>query len=390
MSGRNQKVAILWRGDAEARRTATPQNNRFHRIFQELAEVGIDAEPVVYDEDVADQVQQQLLAVNGVLVWVDPIHQGKTRAGLDPLLREVAATGPWVSAHPDVILKMGVKEVLYRTKHLGWGTDTHLYRTMDEFASVFPSRLRPSGARVIKQNRGNGGQGVWKVEIPAGEIETVRVLHAQRGSVPETLSLRDFMLRCEPYFGRGGCVIDQPFQERLPDGMIRCYMGVGKVVGFGHQLIKALIAPPPEGPDAPSAQPGPRIMHGPDAPPFQSLRAKMETEWVPQMMEILGLHRATLPIIWDADFLYGPRTASGEDTYVLCEINASSCFAIPDQAPAAIARLVIDRCSSASVAGRATPAGRPAAKRPRHVGDADVRQRGSDGRAGWPLIPLRS
>jgi hypothetical protein len=44
-----------------------------------------------------------------VLVWVDPIPQGKTEA-LDPLLRKVAARGPWVSAHPDVILKMGVKE----------------------------------------------------------------------------------------------------------------------------------------------------------------------------------------------------------------------------------------------------------------------------------------
>jgi hypothetical protein len=54
-----------------------------------------------------------------------------------------------------------------------------------------------------------------------------------------------------------------------------------------------------------------------------------------------------LPIIWDADFLYGPRTRSGEDTYILCEINVSSCFAIPDEAPAAIARLALERCKSA-------------------------------------------
>jgi hypothetical protein len=65
-------------------------------------------------------------------------------------------------------------------------------------------------------------------------------------------------------------------------------------------------------------------------------------------MEVLGIARARLPIIWDADFLYGPRTASGEDTYVLCEINVSSCFAIPDEAPAAIARLALDRCHSAA------------------------------------------
>ena len=87
-------------------------------------------------------------------------------------------------------------------------------------------------------------------------------------------------------------------------------------------------------------------MHGADAVPFQALRSKMEDEWTPQMMEVLGIDVASLPIIWDADFLYGPRTASGEDSYVLCEINVSSCFAIPDQASAAIARSVLQRLSN--------------------------------------------
>jgi Domain of unknown function (DUF6815) len=348
---RSYKIAVVWRGDAEARKAATPQNNRFHRIFEELAAVGIMAEPAVYDEAFADEVRAQLLSADGVLVWVDPIHQGKTRVALDPLLREVAERGPWVSAHPDVILEMGVKEVLFRTRHLGWGADTHLYRTAAELLDEFPSRLHSTGPRVLKQNRGNGGQGVWKVELAptsAGGADRVRVLHAQRGSIPEELSLRDFIARCEAYFGWGGCIIDQPFQPRLPEGMIRCYMGVDRVAGFGHQLIKALIPPPPEGPNAPAAQPGPRIMHGPDAEPFRALRAKMEQEWVPQMIEVLGIDRTRLPIIWDADFLYGPRAASGQDTYVLCEINVSSCFAIPDEVPSAIARLAFDRCRFAA------------------------------------------
>lgn len=341
------RIAILWRGDRDARRTATPENNRFYRVFEELAAVGINADPAVYDEAFADEVREQLLTADGVLVWVDPIHQGKTREALDPLLREVASRGLWVSAHPDVILRMGVKEVLYRTRHLGWGTDTQIYRNAAEFGATFPSRLQSSGPRVLKQNRGNGGQGVWKVEaLPsrAGKAEMVRVLHAQRGSIPEEVPLQEFMARCVPYFDWGECIIDQPFQPRLPDGMIRCYMGADRVVGFGHQYIKALIEPPPEGPDSPTAQPGPRIMHGPDAPPFQALRAKMEAEWVPQMIRTLGIDPGSLPVIWDADFLYGPRTASGEDSYVLCEINVSSCFAIPDEAPAAIAKLALARC----------------------------------------------
>ena len=185
------------------------------------------------------------------------------------------------------------------------------------------------------------------ISEPAGKAGIVRVLHARRGSVPEDMSLADFMTRCGGYLAADGCIVDQPFQPRLPDGMIRCYMGADKVVGFGHQFIKALIPPPPEGPDSPSAQPGPRIMHGADAEPFQRLRAKMEAEWTPQMMEVLGIDAAALPIVWDADFLYGPRTAAGEDSYVLCEINVSSVFAIPDQAPAAIAHLALSRLCSA-------------------------------------------
>ncbi|MBC7635165.1 MAG: hypothetical protein H7251_06135, partial [Acetobacteraceae bacterium] len=54
------KIAILWRGDREARIAATPANNRFHRIFEELALLGITAEPAVYDEAFADDCRDQL------------------------------------------------------------------------------------------------------------------------------------------------------------------------------------------------------------------------------------------------------------------------------------------------------------------------------------------
>jgi hypothetical protein len=337
------KVALLWRGDRQTRDTATPSNNRLHRIFEELAAAGLVVEPCVYDESLVDEVHSQLLNVNCVLVWVNPIDDGKTRKALDSLLRSVAKCGVWVSSHPDVILKMGTKRVLYDTKQLGWGTDVRLYESMATFPEEFAECVRSSGARVLKQYRGNAGNGVWRVELlslPSDRDAIVRVLHAVRGSVPEDLPLEAFLRRCEAYFEHDGLIVDQPYQARLPDGMIRCYMGLDKVIGYGHQLIKALVPPPPGGPDSPQAQPGPRIMHGPDAPAFQALRKKMETEWVPQMMRILEIERASLPIIWDADFLYGPRDSAGADTYVLCEINVSSVFPIPDEAPAAIARLV--------------------------------------------------
>jgi hypothetical protein len=343
------KLALLWRGDRQARNEATARDSRLSRVFEALAALGIHAEPAVYADDMAGEVREQLLKLDGVLVWVDPISDGRNRLTLDAILRDVAARGIWISAHPDVILKMGVKEVLYRTKHLGWGTDTHLYRSAEAFREEFPRRLQSAGPRVLKQNRGNGGQGVWKVElVSAGSYDgaLVRVLHARRGSMPEDMPLHDFMSRCETYLAGEECIVDQPFQPRLPDGMIRCYMGADKVVGFGHQLIKALIAPPSEGQDSQAAQPGPRIMHPASAPAFGALRTKMEAEWTPQMMRVLGIDAESLPIIWDADFLYGPRDHSGKDTYVLCEINVSSVFPFPEQAPEAIARLAMARLLS--------------------------------------------
>jgi hypothetical protein len=343
------KIAIVSRGDADARRAATPQNSRFVRVFEALTEAGLEAVPVIYDETFAEAVRVQLLDADGVLVWVDPIHQGKTRAELDPLLRDVAALGPWVSAHPDTILKMGVKEVLHRTRDFGWGADTHRYDDGETFRAEFPARLLAHGPRVLKQNRGNGGQGVWKVEASPDRF-AVTVLHALRGSRPETMPLAQFMARCEPYFGWGGCIIDQAFQPRLPDGMIRCYMSGRKVAGFGRQSIKALI-PPPEGPYSREAEPGPRIMHGPSAPEFEALRHAMEDDWTPRLMKTLDIDETSLPVIWDADFLFGPRDAAGADTYVLCEINVSSCFAIPDEAPAAIARTVVERLQTRHAVG---------------------------------------
>lgn len=334
MSNNIGKVALLWRGDRQAPDAARPESSRFSRIFEALARHHIDAEAAVYADDMADEVRAQLLNVDGVLVWVDPISDGRTRAVLDPLLREVSAHGVWVSAHPDVVMKMGVKEVLYRTRELGWGTDTRVYRSRDAFRMELPHRLKDGRPRVLKRNRGNGGQGVWKIELTSGTPvgPHVRVLHAQRGSTPEELSLEAFMARCDEYFRNDGCVIDQPFQPRLPEGMIRCYMSGDKVVGFGHQLIKALIAPP--------SDPGPRMMHPASAPQFTRLHRLMEGDWTPRLASMLDIERRSLPIIWDADFLYGPRTAVGEDSYVLCEINVSSVFPIPDQAPDEIARLV--------------------------------------------------
>jgi hypothetical protein len=334
------RVAILSRGDEAARRNATPDTSRLKAVFAALADAGVDAEPVVYEDDVRDAVHAQLATLDGVLVWVNPIHEGRNRANLDTLLREVAAHGVWVSAHPDVIAKMGTKEVLYLTRTMSWGSDTALYRTMDTMRAELPTRLA-AGPRVIKRNRGNGGQGVWKVGTVASSRTQpmVRVLDATKDA-PEEMPLDEFLERCVEYFDND-CVIDQPFQARLSEGVVRCYMAGDRCAGFGPQKVKALV-------DSPAArkEAGPRLYTSNADPRFQRLRRLIEDEWTPQLTSLLDIPRRDLPMIWDADFMLGPPGADGTDSYVLGEINVSSVFPMPDDAPAEIARRVADRLRS--------------------------------------------
>ena len=138
----------------------------------------------------------------------------------------------------------------------------------------------------------------------------------------------------------GGGLVDQPFQTRHMDGMVRCYMSGDRVVGFGHQLVRALA-------DREDGPAGPRLYSGPEDDRFQSLRVSMEGDWTPAMARVLEIEMADLPIIWDADFLFGQKTRDGYDTFVLCEINVSSVFPLPDEASDALAETLIGRLETA-------------------------------------------
>lgn len=352
------RVALLYPGDRDARRRAAPEESRFLPLFQALAELGVQAEPAVYHDDFREEVRRQLANADAVLVWVNPIQDGRDRSVLDAMLRELAAAGVFVSAHPDVIMKLGTKEVLHTTRAIGWGCDTHLYRSAVALRRHLPARLA-GGARVLKRLRGNGGIGVWKVELAsgagAGSGIVLLVRHAQRRSAEERISLEDFCRRCEAYFAADGGMLDQAYQARLPEGMVRCYLVHGRIAGFGLQAINALYPAPPGAPPEAAPPPGPRLYHPPTLPEFHSLKRQLEEEWVPAMQRLLGVGTESLPVLWDCDFLLGPKDASGNDSYVLCEINASSVSPFPASAVDPVARAILARASAAKQQRRNFP-----------------------------------
>ncbi len=343
------RIGVLWRGDRRAAAPLPRADRGLGPLYDAFGRLPVVLEPVPYSDDAIDEVRQQLLPLDGVLVWVNPIQDGANRAALDGLLREVSANGVWVSAHPDMILQMGTKEILYRTRDLGWGSYTSLYRSVDEFARGFPDHLGQLGRLVLKQGRGNGGNGVWKVELPGGQPGpadpglVVRVQDARlKDGSSELVPLGSFMRRCEDYFAWSGFLVGQAFQDRLADGMLRCYFSCDQVVGFCQQWPKGLLDSDPHRGAAPAS-----VMEGPDVPAYQALRVRAETEWVPQMIGILGIDRHALPVIWDADFLYGPMTAAGDDTYVLCEINVSAVWPFPPMAAPTVAAAATDLAQAA-------------------------------------------
>ncbi len=323
------RVGLVWHGDRANRDTADLATSRFARASEALRSAGLEPVAVVYNDDFSDEVLTQMLSLDAIQVWVNPIENGRDRSKLDSLLREVALRGVLVNTHPDSILKMGTKQVLVETKEMGWGSDVWAYTSLEQLENELPARLE-NGPRVLKQLRGHSGSGIWKVEM--GDTGEILLRHAQRGSPEEKVSLIELKERMLPYFESSGKMIDQAFQSRLAEGITRVYMVESQVGGFGHQEINALYPSFPGCAIEDTPQPGPRLYSPPGEDRFRHLGNKMESQWVPELLSCLKIKQSDLPLLWDADFMLGPKNLDGSDTYVLCEINVSCVSPYPEWA----------------------------------------------------------
>ncbi|WP_170271946.1 Cj0069 family protein [Sphingobium limneticum] len=329
-------IALLWRGQA------AEWTHRFHEARQW---------PVLYRDEAVREIRDELLSCDAALVWVNPLDISGDRSQLDPMLREVAGCGVVVSAHPDVIAKIGVKEVLYTTRSMEWGSDVDRYVDAEGLRARFPEHLA-AGPRVLKPNYGNGGRNVWRVQLDeagnAPALKTsVKVQEARQGSKSERISLAECLERWVPFLNDGGVLIDQAYQPQSSEGMVRCYVCGHRVVGFGHNLITALMTPTAIDTTSSTPQPMGRAMFGPEVTRFAALRKAMEDRWIPEMQRLLSIADHDLPLLWDADFLFRPGEAISDGSYALCEINASSVAPFPPSAVQPVCRAVTNQANGA-------------------------------------------
>jgi hypothetical protein len=325
-------VALLYPGDRPMRDRRDPAESRFAVLFEAFARAGIKAVPAVYNDTFAEEVETQLRDCGIVLAWCNPIEGGRRRDQLDAMLRRVADSGVVVSAHPETILKLGTKDVLVHTRELPFGSDVHRIDSLRQLEQELPERLQ-RGARVLKQYRGHSGIGVWRVEQADrdGKPARLRVRHAQRGSDEAMMDVPALLAALAPYFEpeNGGHMIDQAWQPRLVEGMVRAYLVQDRVEGFGLQSVNAL-HPGARGEPAPQA--GPRLYHAADLPQLRYLKERLETEWIELLRARVGVSREQLPYLWDCDFMFGEPADGIAERYVLCEINVSSVSPFPSSA----------------------------------------------------------
>lgn len=324
------RVAFLLFGEPGSLRDARTED-KYAVLAAALDAAGFAVETLVYHDEISGDLETPLAKLDAVLVWVNPIESGHDRGALDALLRRVAERGVHVSAHPDTIVKMGTKDVLYKTRRMDWGIESCVFSNPEDFRRRFLDGMRRGGIRVLKLLRGNGGNGVFKVSYSAAGSDEVAVQSAVRPFERRVLTVQafhdEFCARLNP-----GVLIDQAWNPNIANGMVRCYLSGPTVVGFGYQEVNAL-CPDPRNPDGPPLTPTKRYYYGPDCGLFQDLRLIMEEKWVPDMLAHVALGCDDLPLIWDADFFIDKVNAPiTREKYSLCEINVSCVSPFPESA----------------------------------------------------------
>ena len=326
MSDERRTIGILLYGtDARPRNAAT--EDKYRLLVEKMVERRWDVRTITYHDSWRDKSRLEALQCDALLTWINPTEPQLDRSVLDALLRQIARAGVLVSAHPDVILRIGTKDILVTTQSLGWSVDTTAHRSLAEFSARFPASLCRDGARVLKQYRGHSGQGIWKVTaLSAGTFE---VRSATRGEPPFQVS-QDAMVAFfdKEVFACGSHLVDQRWVATMNRGMVRAYLCGTKVVGFGYQEIVALHPICLED-DFTRQQPSRRHYYTETCFLFRRLRERLEAEWIPALQKLMGLRTEDFPLLWDADYFFGDRSDS---EFYLCEINVSCVSPFPESA----------------------------------------------------------
>merc|ERR1712190_630957 len=177
--------------------------------------------------------------------------------------------GKQVWPSPDVMTNMGAKDALCKIAKLSIGLeDTLAYYTPEEFEEGFKKTMAFQ-PRVIKQNRGSAGEGIWIIKLKDGnycskygersctDADKLLLMEANDNHEEEH-SVKEFVEFCvngktakagkweskgigkylEGGKEAGGQLVDQRFCPRIVEGELRYNCVADSLVGIIHKKPK--------------------------------------------------------------------------------------------------------------------------------------------------------
>ena len=296
-------------------------------IVESLQEAGWHSEVVYFrpewSEDLLDYVSNNF---DAYISRVNPGNIPGGEKGYFDLLTKLSEAGLVGMSTPEEMMAYGAKDALVKLNQTDLvPEDTQAYYDVESFHETFPQTLS-YGERVLKQNRGSTGSGIWRVQLKdkelAASVEPGTTLPLDTelkcteavDNHTEERQLGEFMDFCDPYIeGDNGMLVDMRFMPRIVEGEIRILL-------VGAEPVFVVHKKPAEGGDNFSATLFSGAKYTYDSPESWQDLVDLFAEVRPVIAEKLG--GDNIPLIWTADFMLADGE-NGEDTYVLGEINCS-------------------------------------------------------------------
>jgi len=300
-------------------------------IANGLRQAGIAVQMIFYNVDEHDKFFEIVPKFDAIVMRVNPgqiTANGGDQQKFDAAMTEVASKIP-VWPTPANMEMMGAKDALTKIKDMDFGLpDTLGYYSPADMKEGFPKAIAFQ-RRVVKQNRGSAGEGIWIIDLKDGkycetygervaDMSEVLTLKEANDNHDEEHTIAEFMEWCEngrtdasgtwtskgsgKYFegGReaGGQMVDQRFCPRIEEGEARFVMIGRKLFRVEHYVYiggvggetKTTIYP--AGDDLPDT----------DALPLKRIQAKLEED-LEKYITALGLSEKDIPLLWAADFI---------------------------------------------------------------------------------------
>ncbi len=296
-------------------------------IVNAIKEAGWHAEVVYYRPEWSDALFEYVSSnFDAYISRVNPGNIPGGEKGYFDLLTKLSEAGLIGMSTPAEMMAYGAKDALVKLNDTDLvPADTAAYYDVETFHNTFPTSIS-YGERVLKQNRGSTGEGIWRVQLEDKELAAsvepgtalpldtkLRCTEAVDNHT-EIRELGEFMDFCDQYIiGDNGMLVDMRFMPRIVEGEIRILL-------VGPHPVFVVHKKPAAGGDNFSATLFSGAKYTYDKPESWQELVDMFAEARPVIAEKLG--GDNIPLIWTADFMLADAE-DGSDTYVLGEINCS-------------------------------------------------------------------